>query len=143
MGNYIVQADLLKDITDAQLTQLTDDLNTGAIVTAIVDAMIADAEAEFDSYVAVKHTVPLAAPIPAEAVRLTKDLTIYHLWGRRHKVPEDVETRYDNAIAKLKDIAKGLATLGVDPPPAESSKASAGEVSGPERIFSRDKMGGF
>ena len=143
MGNYIVQADILDDISEAQLIQLTDDEKTGSINAARVSKAIDDSEGEVNSYIAVKHSVPLSAPIPAEVKRLSKDIAVYHLFGRRQRAPEDVKKRYDDAIAKLKDVAKGLATLGIDPPPAESTKATGGEVFGPERIFDRDKLSGF
>lgn len=140
---YIVQADLLSQISEHQLVQLTDDEKTGLVVDARVDEAIGSAEAEVNGYVATRYAVPVAAPAPDLIKKLSITITVYLLYRRRQRVPDDVRTAYEDAIAMLKDIARGVITLGIDPPPAESTKASAGEVSGPERIFSRDKLGSF
>ena len=141
--SYIVQADLLAQVSEAQLVQLTDDETIGVVNTTRVSQAIADADAEIDGYVATRYAVPVAAPVPALLKKLSIDITIYNLWRRRQKIPELVRTAYEDAIKKLEQIAKGTITLGVDPAPAESSKSSAGETFGPERVFDRDKMGGF
>ena len=140
---YIVQADLLAQLSNAQLIQLTDDAKTGSVDTDKVDKAIADAEAEVNGYVATKHSVPLASPIPDLIKKLAIDITIYNLYRRRQRTPEDVRTAYEDAVKKLEGIARGLITLGVDPQPAESSKATQGETSGPARVFDRDKLGSF
>jgi phage gp36-like protein len=141
--SYIVQSDLLSQVSEEQLVQLTDDPKIGIVDTARVTAAIANAEAEIDGYVATRYAVPLAAPVPALIKTLSIDVAIYHLWRRRQKVPDLVRTAYEDAVKKLEAIAKGTITLGVDPPPAESSKGTAGETFGPDRVFDRDKMGSF
>ena len=140
---YIVQTDLLGQISNAQLIQLTDDTQAGAVDGTKAAQAIAEAEAEVNGYIATKHSVPLASPVPDLVKQLSVDIAIYRLYHRRQRVPDDVRKSYEDAVAKLKDIAKGILTLGVDPPPAESSKATAGEVFGPDRVFDRDKLGGF
>ena len=140
---YITQTDLSGQISNAQLIQLTDDAKTGLVDTTKIDKAIAEAEAEVNGYVATKRSVPLASPIPDLVKQLCVDIAIYRLFHRRQRVPDDVRKSYEDAVAKLKDISKGLLTLGIDPPPAESSKAASGEVFGPERMFDRDKLGGF
>lgn len=140
---YIVQADLLEQISNAQLIQLTDDLKTGAVDTDKVTRAITSGDAEIDGYVATRHSVPLAAPVPNLIKSLAVTIAIYNLYRRRQRAPEDVRTAYEDAVKKLEGIARGLITLGIDPPPAESSKATKGAVSGPARIFDRDKLGNF
>ena len=140
---YIVQSDLLAQVSNAQLIQLTDDAKTGSVDADKVTKAISDAEAEIDGYVATKHSVPIASPIPALVKKLAIDIAVYNLYRRRQRAPEDVRTAYEDAVKKLEGIAKGLITLGVDPPPAESSKATAGEIIGPARVFDRDKLGSF
>lgn len=141
--SYIVQADLLAQLSQAQLTQLTDDIGNGVIDDTRVDQAIADAEAEIDGYVATRYAVPVAAPVPALLKKLAIDITVYNLWRRKQKIPDLVRTAYEDAVKKLEAIAKGVVTLGVDPAPAESSKGTAGETFGSERIFDRDKLGSF
>jgi len=140
---YIVQADLLSQLSNAQLIQLTDDNKTGSVDADKVTRAIVEAEAEVNGYIATKYAVPLAAPVPDLVKQLAIDVAIYRLYRRRQRVPDDVRTAYEDAVNKLEGIAKGLVTLGIDPPPAESSSATSGQVFGPERVFNRDKLSGF
>jgi len=140
--SYILQADLLAQLSEPQLVQLTDDEQIGIVNTTRVGQGIADADAEIDGYVATRYAVPVS-PVPALIKKLSIDITLYNLWRRRQKVPDLVRTAYEDAVKKLEQIAKGTITLGVDPAPANSAQASSGEVFGPERVFDRDKMGSF
>jgi len=139
---YIVEADLLNRISEDQLIQLSDDAGAGSTDSAVITRAITEADAEINGYVATKHSVPLASPTDL-IKKLSTDITIHNLFGRRQREPEDVRQRYDDAVKVLKSIAKGIVTLGVDPAPPESSRATRGETFGPARIFDRDKLGSF
>lgn len=140
---YIVQADLLAQLSNAQLIQLTDDAKTGSVDAAKVTQGITDAEAEINGFLATRYSTPVAAPVPDLIKKLSIDVTIYNLYRRRQRIPQDVRQAYEDAIKKLEQIAKGLITLGIDPPPAESSKATQGETFGPARVFDRGKLESF
>lgn len=140
--SYISRADLLDKLSEQQLVQLTDDAKTGVADEARLTAAIVEAEAEINGYVAVKYAVPVS-PAPELLKKFAKAIAVKNLWGRRQRIPENVRAEYDDALAQLKDIAKGLLSLGVDPAPAQSSKGSAGETMGDDRLYSRDKLGGF
>jgi len=142
MGNYITQADLESKISKSLLIQLTDDDKTGLIDSAKIDSAIADAEAEINGHIATKYTVPVS-PVTDLLKKLARTIAVKNLYDRRPSTPENVNDNYDNAVAFLKEVARGNATLGVDPAPAESSKAGSGETFGPERVFDRDKLGSF
>lgn len=139
---YITRADLLDKLTEQQLVQLTDDAKQGVADEARLSAAIAEAEAEINGYVAVKYLVPVS-PAPDLLKKFAKAIAVKNLWARRQRIPENARAEYDDALGQLKDVAKGLLTLGVDPAPAGSSKGSAGETFGDERIFSREKLSGF
>lgn len=139
---YTTLAEIKKAISEEIVKQLTDDDNIGEIVEANVTAAIARADAEIDGYCAVKYSVPFTT-VPAVVAGLSLDMSIYYLYKRR-TVPEDVQKAYDNAIARLKDIAKGLLSLGVDPPPAASTADGAEcNKTASDRIFTRDTLKGF
>lgn len=140
---YTTVAEIKKAISEEIVKQLTDDDNIGEIVEANVTAAIARADAEIDGYCAVKYSVPFTT-VPAVVAGLSLDMSLYYLYKRR-TVSEDVQKAYDNAIARLKDIAKGLLSLGVDPPPAASTTADGAECNktASDRIFTRDTLKGF
>jgi phage gp36-like protein len=139
---YCTLTDIKKAISEEIVKQLTDDDNIGEIVEANVTAAIATADAEIDGYCAAKYAVPFAT-VPAIVKALSIEIAVYYLYKRR-TVPEIIEKAYDKAIARLKDIAKGLLTLGVDPPPAASTTDGAeSNTTADNRIFTRDKMTGY
>jgi phage gp36-like protein len=140
---YCTQADIELAISDDVLTQLTDDDNAGSADAEVVAQAIATADAEIDGYCAAKYAVPFAT-VPAIVKALSIEISVYYLYKRR-SVPEKIEKAYEKAIARLKDISRGLLTLGVDPPPAASTSADSAECNktASDRIFTMDKMRGF
>lgn len=139
---YCTQTDIIHAIGEETLLQLTDDDNVGMIAEEHVARAIASADAEIDGYCAVKYAVPFAT-VPAIVAALAIEIAVYHLYKRR-TVPEKIEKAYDKALARLKDIARGLLSLGVDPPPA--ANATAGAESNKtinDRVFTRRSMRGF
>ncbi|KUG22372.1 phage protein [hydrocarbon metagenome] len=139
---YCTLADIKKALPEDLIIQLTDDDNIGEIITANVMQAIASADAEIDGYCAVKYSVPFVT-VPAVVKALSVEISIYYLYKRR-TVPEKIEKAYDKAVARLKDISRGLLSLGVDPPPAASTTDCAeSNKTVSDRIFKMDKMKGF
>lgn len=107
--------------------------------SGVVDECIAKADAEIDSYLGVKYTVPFST-VPARVESLSQDIAIYYLFTRRSVTPEMREINYKNAIAYLRDVAAGKAVL-ID----GSTEASGGSKQAPQlvsaaTIFNRNSM---
>jgi phage gp36-like protein len=134
--SYITSDDL--DIPQDVLIQLTDDELAGTVNADRVSAAITNAQAEVDSFVAKRYLVPIADPVPVTVKNWTIMLTKYHLYARRSMVPDDIK----DALARLLEVSKGTASLGIAPIPQGSSEVG-GVISGPDKIFGRDKMRGF
>lgn len=108
---YATQAQMVDRFGEPELIQLTDRAGiTGAIVGAVLDAALLDADEEIDSYLRSVRTLPLMAPIPERLVRVACDLARYHLYDDH--APEGVRTRYQDGIRWLRDVAVGKASLG-------------------------------
>jgi phage gp36-like protein len=129
-------------VSEEIIIQLTDDEQLGAINEARVLQAIQTADSEIDGYCAVKYTVPFST-VPPLIKGLSIEIAVYYLYKRR-TVPEKIEKAYDKAVARLKDISRGLLTLGIDPPPPPASTGGA-ESNKPvsDRIFTRHSMKGF
>ena len=108
---YSTQSDILKEISEDSIIQLTDDESVGIINTARVTAAIAKADAIIDSYCGQVETVPFTT-VPAIIKQHSITIAIYFLYSRRSALSELIKTNYDNAILHLKDIAKGIAVVG-------------------------------
>ena len=142
---YCTQQDILDSgISSEELAQLTSDEDgviDGATVTRAIDA----AQQEIDGYVAVKYSVPLN-PCPPFIKNLAIKIAKKNLFeGRSHRlggINEAVNDAYKASVAALKEVSKGLISLGVDPPPTKSS-TTGGSFKGDERQFTKDNLKGM
>ena len=135
---------LKERISEETIKQLTDDENLGIINQGRVDAAINSAYAKAYSYFAVRYTVPFAVE-PESVTNAVADVAVKFLYSRKvEKMPEERQSAFDTAIAWFKDVAKGVATLGVDPAPAATTEGGAEtNITTSDRIFTKDSMGGF
>jgi phage gp36-like protein len=120
---YATQAQMVTRFGEQELLQLTDLSNLGQIDVAVVSVALTDADAEINSYLAGRYNLPLTQ-VSAELVRLACDIARYRLFDVR--ASEAVKVRYDDAIKKLRDIGKGVASLGIDA--VNQPIAAAGDV---------------
>jgi len=130
---YATEHDLIKRWRGAPV-----DPGDEALVTAL-----ADASATIDTYLAKRFNVPVESP-PRSLVNICVDLACYGLARDDTVNSEDLRKRYDDAMATLKDIAKGtidLPGLTTDPEDNNSATPDGGAVviAGPPRLFGRDK----
>jgi phage gp36-like protein len=137
---YCTSDDILKHIPEPELAQLTAETGEAPDLEVVNDA-IAAADAEIDSYLGVRYSLPLAAPAPARIKALSVDMAIYHLHSRRGIMPEVRRDKYKDAVAFLRDVAAGrvqvIGATGLEP---LGDSENVVEVSSSERLFSRDKL---
>lgn len=105
--SYITSAQMVLRF-GAEITQLIDRDNSGTEDTGVFAAVEADAAAIIDGYLRTVYTLPFAT-VPPQVVEIAAEILRYKLWGAR--APEEVRRRYEDALARLRDIAKGLITL--------------------------------
>jgi phage gp36-like protein len=114
MAVYITREELDQRFGEEQIAELLDDDADGtesAEETDTLDQAILDAGGVIDGYVGVRYTLPLTEPVPSLVVNWAADITRFKLY--ESKAPEEVRQRYDDAIAQLKDLAKGLLNLPI------------------------------
>ena len=139
---YCTQTDILDQLDEEVLIALTDDEDTGSVDDTKVTKAIADADAEIDSYCGVHYSVPFA-PVPDVIRKWSVEFAIYNLYPRRKGAPDNRKERYDNGIRFLRDVSKGLASLGKDDPDVPPSDKDKPQFTSSDRIFTRDDMDGF
>lgn len=138
---YTTKAGILKQLSEAELIQLTDDAGAGSVDDDIVDESIDDADDEIDGYLGGRYTVPLSAPVPGMISKISVDIAIYNLYARRaDSIPEIRKERYENAIAFLKKVAEGRISLGSDDP---SSGLDDVAYESADRVFTSTKLDRF
>lgn len=106
-----------------------DGTATGEVNTAVLAQAIAETDGWIDSFVAKQRAVPLS-PVPAVIARIAAQETVYRLRTNKPRAPltERDEQRHQENLTHLRDIAKGVVTLGVDPQPAKSELVSPAVV---------------
>ncbi|MDW7643448.1 MAG: DUF1320 domain-containing protein [Desulfuromonadales bacterium] len=138
--SYSTLADILERIPAEILQQLTDDADTGSVDETKVAAAIDRADSEIDAWCGGRYSVPFAT-VPAIIVELSADLATYYLYMRRQEIlPEARLGQYRANQNMLKAISSGQVQL----PGAATAKTGTVriEVTGNDRLFSRDKLKG-
>lgn len=138
--SYATQQDLIDRFGQRELIDLTDRAEpaTGVIDPVVVAAALTDADELIDSYVGKRYDLPLTTP-PPRLVKIAADLARFYLYEDR--VTEAVQNAHDTALAFLKDVSAGRAVLDVGGD--EPASVAGPEVSGPDRLFSRESTRGY
>lgn len=139
---YCTVGDIINDITEPTLAQLTDE--DGMVVDeGVVNALIEDADALIDGYCGTRCKVPFT-PVPPFIAALSRKITIYNLFARRKEdMPPLREAQYKDAVERLKDVSSGKLRLDTvyDIPRVTDGFTVSVAVQG--RIFNRDTLQGF
>ena len=139
--SYITLDDLLLEVSEADLVNLTDDEGLGMIHQERVAKAIASAQGEIDGYAGKRYSVPFD-PVPPVIHAACVDISLYRLYGRGVEVPTTWQQRYRNAVRLLENLAKGLIQL----PAASTDTASsshAPEITSATRRLSRESLEGM
>jgi phage gp36-like protein len=136
---YCTQNDLLSMIPLKELAELTAD-SGDTPDSQVVNEAISRADAEIDSYLGMRHTLPLAT-LPDQVKGLSIDMALYHLYSRRSVAPTVRRQKYEAAVAFLKLVAAGEAVLDDAGDASSGDQVMAGsEFSSAPRVFTRDSQ---
>ncbi len=140
---YCTQSDIIEQLDEDILVQLTDDAGTGDVDESAVERAIADADAEIDAYCQGRYDIPLS-PVPAMIRRISVDIAVYHLCSRRGEPPDVRKDRYKNAVRFLEKVMTGGIKLGAtEPTVTDGNQPVRVTTSKDDRAFTMDKMSGF
>ncbi len=137
---YCTQEDIAKLLPPADLAQLAAESGDTPDAEVVAEA-IAAADAEIDSYLAVRYLLPLAAPVPARVRALSVALAIWKLYQRRGLSKPARRQAYEDGVNFLKGVALGRVVIegasGLEPAGAAQDVT---EISSQDRIFSRESL---
>lgn len=112
---YIELQDLIDELGEGLLVELTDDNDTGEINENVISKAIDYAVGTFEAYARTRYSLP----VPATPLVKTRclDLAIYKLFRKRAELDEGVfkvkKTAHDETISFLKDMQAGRAALDI------------------------------
>lgn len=140
---YASAADLTAVIPPHDLRLLTDfDGVVDATDSAKVDAALRDATGEIDGYIAKAVTLPLAT-VPTMLATICRDLALYRLYANIGNVPETQQKLRDQAVSTLRDISKGVVSIGDEAGDDIVTSPGVAMTDGSERELTRKKLKGF
>ncbi len=145
---YSTLEDLLAELSEDELIQLTDDAGLQAVDTGIFEAQRDAADAEIDGYLTGGgYDLPLL-PVPLLIRKISRAITSYNLHRRRLKLslPESLTVDYRNQVRLLEAIQAGKVSIGVTPS-QEAAGTGAGKYrtnkTAADREFGKDRMKGY
>lgn len=136
--------DLKKQVSEQVLIGLTDDDGL-QIKQDVIDSAIIDADAEINGYARAQYDVPFIL-VPEIIRKLSVDIALYNLFSRRgfNKDQEaNIVDRYNGAIRFLRDLSKGLVSIGVTSGQPAPPPPIGVEIKSDTRIFTRDRLKGM
>lgn len=139
--SYATKQQMIDRFSERELVELTDRVQpyTEAIVDNVLDRAMEAADAEIDSYLRGHYLVPVV-PAPVLLIDIACDNARWRLCDEL--IPETVQKRRDEAISRLRDIARGVIQLDVATSD-ETTSSGMPQFEGPGRIFTRGTMRGF
>lgn len=137
---YCTRDNLVQRFGQREIDNLLDRNNDSSDDTDTLAQTIADADALIDSYVSAQYSIPID-PVPQIIRYMSCDITRFMLWD--DNAPDEVRARYDDAIARLKDIAKGMMKLPDSTPKPDRNPSGGVDYTAQTRIFSRVTLCGF
>ena len=141
MPTYATSADIQTLIGADEYVALTDRDGDGGEDAGVADSALAHAEGIANGYLARSpdvSTVPLS-PVPDAVRSAVVDIAIHRLAG--NNATEEQRFRYEEAMKWLRDVAKGIATIGADPGAADSSDEVMFQAGG--AYFTRENQRGI
>lgn len=142
---YCTQQDLVDRYGQTKLVQLTDKTNRPQtmIDTTVVDRAITDASSLINSFLGKKYQLPLTVAAPDVLVTYACQIAWFLLHGDAAGKDHPARMAHDDAKRWLERVANGLVIIegaGEIVAPAGGGQI---KTKGPERIFTRDRLGGL
>ena len=135
--SYTDQATLVERFDEVELLATADRDGDQVVDAALIYDAIVRADAEINSYLRARYTLPLAEPVDPLLGDLAADIVRYKL--QDDNPLDSVKERYEAAHQTLRRIANGQQHLKVEIPRSTLSVA----IESPGRLFTRDSLAGF
>lgn len=143
--SYCTIDDIKRMLPEQDIIMLTNDASTGTVDMDVVTDAITYADQLIDGYLRGRYTLPLST-VPTFLRKLSIDLVIFYLYGRRPEIQNDnVEKKYTNTLKILEQIQAGKIALGDDTsgedlPGKGEYKTNKTED---DKIFSKEVLDGY
>jgi len=140
---YATYADIILNHDERIIIELSDDNGDGIADVAVVNAVLAQADAEINARIATRYAIPMN-PVPALATPLAASLAVGLLYARKSgDLPLSVKESMQSAKKLLDRIGEGKADWGEPIQPLTDTVHMDVRMQSQTRVFDRTKMRGF
>lgn len=141
MPLYCTRQGMIDRFGQEELIELTDRGNPPAdiIDDTVLNRALDDADSVINGYLSARYNLPLAA-VPTSLARYAADIARFFLYD--DNVTERVEKAYTLAINFLKDVSKGVASVGVNDEGNKPTVSNRAEIVSGGRVFDRENTRG-
>ena len=138
---YAVKQDLVDRFGETELKQLIDHVNRPptTIDDVVVGRALGDADALANGYLGKKYDLPLST-VPPVLTKVCADIARYYLHGKAADKDSQVARDFDAAMSWLKDVARGLVSIGDEGVTPIETGGGAIRANPSSRIFTRDSL---
>ncbi len=138
---YASKQNMIDRYEEQVLIELTDRAvpQTNAIVDAVLNQSLADADALINTYLAGRYSLPFSTA-PDVLRRHACAIAFYDL--HRGRYPDEVRKDFEDTLKFLVALGRGEAKLDAGGLEPDSSPAEA-RVEGPQRMFNRTSLEGY
>lgn len=140
---YATQKDIEQQYSEEAVLLVAEDPdNIGQVDTDKVNENLRSADGVIDGYLASRYDVPLVV-VPDNLREMSVDIAMYRM-STDGTLTEDKRRRYEDAIASLRDVARGRASLpdAEAPTTVRTAPVVPGRVFGGDRVFTRTTQQG-
>jgi phage gp36-like protein len=102
--------DIIDDLTEKVVAQLSNDDNPNQVNEEIVNKYISESSQLIDGFLRTRYELPLEIE-HAIIKKVCIDIVKYELYKRRGKVFDNIQNLYHDGISTLEKIQKGIITL--------------------------------
>ena len=139
---YTSLDELIDRYGENMLIALTDrgDAATGLVDLDTVNQAIAEADAVIDGSLKGRYQLPLSE-VPAQVPPLSRAIAIWKM--HLYEAPKQIEAEYREAMAQLRDIAKGIIILDVAGVTPKTNSSQGVMTTDRERPLTQDSLKGW
>jgi phage gp36-like protein len=137
---YATLQTLIDQVGTDEVTLSSDRDHSGEPDPGVVERALEDASNEIDSYIGSVYKLPVN-PVPGVLVTYCGVIALYRMSLETGSYTKEKRQRYEDALRWLRDVAKGVASLGGQIQP--ESKSGGVRYFTEAREFSRTKLGGI
>jgi phage gp36-like protein len=136
---YAVAQDMVNRFGEQEVIQLTDRANVGEIDETVLAGGLESAVSEINTYLAERYALPLPT-VPLVLRDFTCDIARYRLCGAGVVETDEIRTRYKDALKFLENVAKGVASLGLDADQQKVPPVGQPKIAADAPVFNRETL---